>query len=186
MVSGFGFRVSGFSCGLPGFSQEGFSAAALPKFSSRSPCILASAEIPVEGLFENRVAQHRRLICGQVIGDHIRPLFFVMVQEGWSMPLFHPADDVHVLVRFHAITHGPEDRGLIGRVDVLVYRNNDLAHAGMKRAGRVQRAPDFGLVGAAHLNNHQFIGVGEGSCISTRRTLVMRHSSRRCTSMRRS
>ena len=77
------------------------------------------------------------------------------------MPFFHTADDVHILVRFHAITHGPEDRGLIGRVDVLVHRDDDLADAGMKRAGGVQRAPDFRLVGTAHLNDHQFISVGE-------------------------
>ena len=96
-----------------------------------------------------------------MIGNHIGPFFFMMIEKRWSVPLFHTADDMHVFVRFHAITHGPEDRGLIRWVDVLVNRNDDLADARMKRAGGVQRAPDFGLVGTAHLNDHQFVGVGE-------------------------
>src|SRR4029077_13609173 len=80
---------------------------------------------------------------------------------GWSMPFFHTADNVHILVRFHAITHGPENRGLIRWVDVLVHRNDDLADTGMKRAGGVQRAPDFGFIGTAHLDDNQLISVGE-------------------------
>src|SRR4030095_4740752 len=64
-------------------------------------------------LFENRVAQHRRFVRRQMIGDHIGPLLFVMVQERRRMAFFPAAADVHLFMRFYAIAHGPENRRLI-------------------------------------------------------------------------
>lgn len=67
----------------------------------------------MKGFFENRVAEHRRFISRQMIGDHIGPFLFMMIQKRWSMAFFHTADDMHILMWFHAITHGPKDRSLI-------------------------------------------------------------------------
>ncbi len=77
------------------------------------------------------------------------------------MSFFHAADDVHVLVRFHAVAHGPEHRGFVGRIDIFVDGDDDFADARVKRAGGVERAPDFRFVGPAHLDDDQFVGVGQ-------------------------
>ena len=78
------------------------------------------------------------------------------------MAFLHPADDLHVLVRLHAIAHGPEHRGLIRRVDVLVDGDNDFPDAGVERRRGVERTPHLGLLGALHLHDDELVGIGQG------------------------
>ncbi len=77
------------------------------------------------------------------------------------MALFHAGNDVNILMRFHAVAHRPKHRGFVGWIDILVDRHNDLANAGMKRAGGVERAPHFRFIGLFHLNDDQLVGVGQ-------------------------
>src|SRR5580765_8927003 len=65
-----------------------------------------------ERLLENRVAEHRRFVRGQMVGHYVRSFGLVLIEKRWSVALFHAGKDLHVLMRLHPVAHGPENRRL--------------------------------------------------------------------------